>query len=186
MPPDPHSDFPQHQPRPAPQDRPALVPVLAPMKRGDSGERGGQRWFRLAALALAAAGLALAVAFKSDLKQAAHFSASRARAAFPKVGPAPAPQPTPERQGGGIAFKEAADSGGTLNPQVPQACANSWNEVHSGLDSGKTASEGGLTPSLRPVGAGQSPETSHFALPDDAAAGPRMGELPASWQQCRK
>ena len=200
MPLDPQEGIPQPQPRPAPWDGPAMTPVLAPIKDESSfWARGGKSRLRLAAVALLAAGLAIAVVFKGNLKPTVHPSAPPAaaavanpessiqRAAVPvgaaasRVAPATASPPEPETQGGGIAFKDAPETQGSVSPS-PQTCASCWNKAHSG----ETASGDSLPGPLRPVKTddARSLGMSPFELPDDASAGSRMGDLPASWEQC--
>ncbi|MCX5795013.1 MAG: hypothetical protein NTY77_05935 [Elusimicrobia bacterium] len=164
------------------------MPVLAPIQSEPSG-RSRARWLSLTALAVLAAGLAMAVAFKGVPKQAAQVPARQALAAIAEIRPVqlpplPAPAPPPEPQGPGIQFREVVEAPSTLAKQLPETCVNCWNKTHSGLGS----DEASLAAALRPSGytSPYSPEAKQFALPGNEYEGTRMGDLPASWQQCPK
>jgi hypothetical protein len=138
-------------------------------------------------LALLAAGLTMSVAFWGGFRAPAPRPAAvPVRAALVSHDPARAAPPvTLERQnaGGAISFREAADSPSAASRQAPKTCTNCWNEVHSGIDSGKGDPKDSLATPWR--SSGPDPEqASKFGLPSEAFAGPSLGDVPAAWQQC--
>ena len=160
------------------------MPVLAPIEDGPSGGRSRTRRSGLAALAVLAAGLAVAVAFKVNVRPAAHVPPppSAAAAAVVQTAPPPIAQEPQEPQGGGISFKEIVEAPSVPGEQAPQACASCWDKTHSD-DKSLGAS---LAAALRPIkySSGRSPEALQFGLPDEITFGRHMGEHPASWDQC--
>ena len=139
-----------------------MAPVLAPIREKTLRERTREHGLKLAGSALLAAGLALAVALKGGLKPSA-----------------------PQRPNGGspITFNEVADSRSAGNPQAPQACADCWNKVHSGLDQGKEDSRDPLTTPSRPYTI-DADRNRQFDLPYRPYMIPRMGDVPDSWRRC--
>jgi hypothetical protein len=142
----------------------------------------------LVALAVLAAGLAAAAAIRGNLRPAAQVPPPPPAAAAAAVQPAPPPaaQELLAPQGGGIAFREVVEAPSAAGQQAPQTCINCWNKAHSGLDAEDKSLGASLAASLRPIkySTGRSPLASQFGLPNDITFGHRMGERPASWEQC--